>query len=105
MTRRFRVQGFVGTAEQPLVCVQNAQTIRRSLPGGGPVSVSDVENMLPPEEGLTMTIVEIERASLISVLENSVSTLNDANMCATPQQPHPLLPGLRHACTRPCTPV
>eukprot|EP00892_Ulva_mutabilis_P007896 jgi/Ulvmu1/5479/UM023_0015.1 len=71
--------GFVGTAEEPLVCVQNAQTIRRSLPAG-PVSITDIENFLPPTEGLTMTIVEIERASLISALENSVSTLNNAAM-------------------------
>lgn len=75
------VQGFGGTPQSPLVCLQNAQTIRRSL-ASGPISIKDVENMLPPEEGLSMTIVEIERVSLISALENSVSTLNTANMFA-----------------------
>lgn len=86
------MQGFNGSPSDPLVCIQNAQTIRRSL-AQGDVTIGSVENMLPPDEGLTLTIIEVERATLISALENSVSTLNPANMCALnlpPSLPLPL---------------
>lgn len=72
------MQGFIGRPNNPVVCLQNAATIRRTLPIGaqGEVSISNIETMMPPEEGLSLTIMEVLTSDLKLALENGVSALN-----------------------------
>lgn len=44
----------------------------------GEVSVNAIETMMPPEEGLSLTIMEVLPSDLKLALENSVSALNTA---------------------------
>ena len=74
------MQGFTTRDNSPVVCLQNSATIRRTLAIGaaGEVSVAAIEEMMPPEEGLSLTIMELPPSNLKLALENSVSALNTA---------------------------
>ena len=63
-----------------MVCLQSSATIRRTLAidSAGGVSVAAIETMMPPEEGLSLTIMEMPPSNLRTALENSVSALNTA---------------------------
>lgn len=78
--QEFCSQGFRGRENDPVVCLQNSATIRRTLPIGpnGEVTVADIETMMPPEEALSLTIMEVTLDDLKLALENSVSALNTA---------------------------
>jgi hypothetical protein len=69
------MQGFSGRSTSPVFCLVNSAIIRRDMPLAvdGSVTVAGVEEMLPPEEGVSMAIVEITPAALQLALENSVS--------------------------------